>query len=175
MTLELIKSGQKLDSIKLTDFGFSSRMEHGALTTSLGTPGYTAPEVLRSQPYDSSVDMWSVGVITYILYIPKIPMNSRLCGYPPFASDNNVETLRRISKGEFQFYPKEWSNVSEDAKDFIRKLIVVDPTKRMTALQCLEHPWLKNTSLATVNLTGVIQGLKSVKKCKIGRFSVMSS
>lgn len=81
MTLELIKSGQKLDSIKLTDFGFSSRMEHGALTTSLGTPGYTAPEVLRSQPYDSSVDMWSVGVITYILYIPKIPMNSRLAVY----------------------------------------------------------------------------------------------
>ena len=54
--------------------------------------------------------------------------------------------------------------MSEDAKDFIRKLIVVDPTKRMTALQCLEHPWLKNTSLATVNLTGVIQGMKSVKK-----------
>ena len=63
----LTRSGQKLDSIKLTDFGFSSTMEQGVLKTSLGTPGYTAPEVLRNQPYDSSVDMWSLGVIVSIL------------------------------------------------------------------------------------------------------------
>ena len=62
------RSGQKLDSIKLTDFGFSSTMEQGVLKTSLGTPGYTAPEVLRNQSYDSSVDMWSLGVIVYILW-----------------------------------------------------------------------------------------------------------
>lgn len=161
-----MKSGQKLESIKLTDFGFSSTMEHGALTTSLGTPGYTAPEVLRGQSYNDSVDMWSLGVITYILYIPEILLICRLCGYPPFASGNDMETLRKISKGEFQFYPKEWDSVSEDAKDFIRNLIVVDPTKRMTACQCADHPWLKNATPATVNLPGVIQGMKSVKKCK---------
>lgn len=63
----LRNSGQKLDSSALSDFGFSSWMEQGFLKTSLGTPGYTAPEVLRNQPYDESVDMWSIGVITYIL------------------------------------------------------------------------------------------------------------
>ena len=57
-----------LTSLKLTDFGFSASIGAGLLKTSLGTPGYTAPEVLRNQPYDASVDMWSIGVITYILY-----------------------------------------------------------------------------------------------------------
>lgn len=65
--LWIILSGSDLASIKLTDFGFSSSMRNGMLTTSLGTPGYTAPEVLRHKAYDASVDMWSIGVITYIL------------------------------------------------------------------------------------------------------------
>lgn len=74
-----------------------------------------------------------------------------------------MESLRAICSGEFKFYPAEWSSVSEDAKDFIRHLIAVDPKSRMTAEQCLEHPWLQKLGVSTVNLPSVIQGMKSGK------------
>lgn len=112
-----------MNSIKLTDFGFSLTTSTHQLKTSLGTPGYTAPEVMRNRPYTSAVDMWSLGVIVYIL----------LCGYPPFPSDNEMERVRCVSTATFQFYPNEWNSISQEAKDFIKKLIVVNPADRLTA------------------------------------------
>lgn len=114
-----------VNSIKLTDFGFSLTTSTHQLKTSLGTPGYTAPEVMRNKPYTSAVDMWSLGVIVYIL----------LCGYPPFPSDNEMERMRCVSTATFQFYPNEWNSISQEAKDFIKKLIVVNPMNRLTAEQ----------------------------------------
>ena len=111
-----------LNSIKLTDFGFSLSTSNQQLVTSLGTPGYTAPEVMSNNPYTSAVDMWSIGVITYIL----------LCGYPPFPSDNHIERLKCIKTATFYFYPNEWDSISNEAKEFIKKLIVVSPEKRLT-------------------------------------------
>lgn len=128
-------SGSDLASLKLTDFGFSSSMHNGLLKTSLGTPGYTAPEVLRHKEYNASVDMWSIGVITYILWASRGGVRYRLCGYPPFPSNNDAERLRAISTAEYRFYPAEWDCVSEEAKMFIRSLLVVDPSKRLTAAQ----------------------------------------
>ena len=82
--------------------------------------------------------------------------------------------MRYVSKAMFTFYPQEWDSVSEEAKDFIRKLIVVDPKSRMAAAQCFEHPWLEKVSTATVNLSGVIKGITHTnKRCRNGMMMMM--
>jgi serine/threonine protein kinase len=91
-----------------------------------------APEVLKNIPYDQSADMWSVGVIIYVL----------LCGYPPFANDNQSLLFQSIRTGEWQFIDKDWAGISEDAKDLIRKLLTVNPLRRLTAKDALSCEWL---------------------------------
>jgi len=132
----LLCAGHSVESdIKITDFGLSKVMDpqaHMKMTTACGTPGYVAPEVLRLQGYGKEVDLWSVGVITYIL----------LCGFPPFYDDSNAALFEKIMSGNFSFPAPYWSNITHDAKDFISKLLCVDPAKRLTATQALEHPWI---------------------------------
>jgi len=118
--------------IKIADFGFSKNFGEEKLKTSCGSPGYVAPEVLTNEDYDSSVDMWSVGVIIYIL----------LCGYPPFYADNAPALFKKIMETRYDFDDPSWDEVSEDAKDLIRHLLVKDPKARWTAKQCAEHPWV---------------------------------
>ncbi|CAN0251262.1 unnamed protein product, partial [Scytosiphon promiscuus] len=76
--------------------------------------------------------MWSVGVIIYTL----------LGGYPPFHDENQTRLFRRIKAGSFKFHDEYWSSTSAEAKDLIRKLLLVDPSRRITATQAAEHPWL---------------------------------
>lgn len=123
----------KNPSVKISDFGLSKIFEDvQVMKTACGTPGYVAPEVLKRQGYGHEVDMWSLGVITYIL----------LCGYPPFFDQNNTELFKKIMSGRFQFDRPWWDNVSDKAKDFIKKLLVLDPTQRWTATQALSHPFI---------------------------------
>ncbi|CAM9971946.1 unnamed protein product [Pylaiella littoralis] len=120
--------------VKVADFGFAQKfMPESGLTTQCGTPGYVAPEILLRKKYDSAVDMWSVGVITYIL----------LGGYPPFHDDNQARLFAKIKKGVYSFHDEYWSDISPEAKDMIAKMLSVDPKKRLTADQALEHPYLK--------------------------------
>jgi len=120
--------------IKIADFGLSKMFSNDVLQTSCGTPDYAAPEVLQMEgTYGMEVDMWSVGVITYVL----------LCGYPPFYAEDHGELFRLILAARYDFPEDDWRHVSNEAKDFIRHLLVVDPKQRMTAAQCLQHPWLK--------------------------------
>lgn len=109
-------------SIKLADFGFAKKLEFDSagLVTACGTPGYVAPEILEGKPYGSSVDIWSIGVITYIL----------LCGYPPFHDDNHNALFKKIKRGKFQFDAPYWDHVSDDAKDLISMMLIVDPNER---------------------------------------------
>eukprot|EP00020_Sapocribrum_chincoteaguense_P006980 CAMPEP_0170740412 /NCGR_PEP_ID=MMETSP0437-20130122/5670_1 /TAXON_ID=0 /ORGANISM="Sexangularia sp." /LENGTH=323 /DNA_ID=CAMNT_0011078911 /DNA_START=146 /DNA_END=1117 /DNA_ORIENTATION=+ len=133
----LLVGGPNDDEIKIADFGLSKAFGGsgaGRLETSCGTPDYVAPEVLRGEVYDESVDMWSVGVISYIL----------LCGFPPFWGDSQGELFDRILSVEFDFPDPEWTNVSADAKDFVKKLLVKDAASRLKAAEALEHPWLKS-------------------------------
>merc|ERR1712232_995437 len=102
------------------------------LTTSCGTPGYVAPEILNGKKYGKEVDMWSLGVIIYIL----------LCGYPPFHDDNQKKLFQLIRRADYDFEPMYWSAVSDSAKDMIRKLLVVDGSTRLTVDELLSHPWL---------------------------------
>ena len=97
-----------------------------------GTPYYIAPEVLN-EVYDEKCDIWSAGVIFYIL----------LCGYPPFNGETDKDIMKAVKKGEFDFPKEEWDVVSNTAKDLIKKMLTYDPKKRYSALDCLSHDFFK--------------------------------
>jgi len=131
----LLQSKESDSEVKIADFGLSSIMSSQTLLqTACGTPAYVAPEVLKNEGYDTIVDMWSVGVITYIL----------LCGFPPFYADSVKELLKVVVKAEYSFPSPYWDDISPQAKDFIKKLITA-PSKRMTASEAKSHPWLKTS------------------------------
>lgn len=97
-------------------------------------PYYISPEVLAGS-YDYSCDLWSAGCILYIL----------LCGYPPFYGDTDSEILKAVLKGEFEFEGDEWAQISEHAKDLIRKLIC-KPERRLSAEEALRHEWIRSST-----------------------------
>jgi len=91
-----------------------------------------APEILKNCPYDQSADLWSVGVILYVL----------LCGYPPFASEHQATLFGQIRTGQWKFAPTEyWEHISQEAKDVVAHLLVVNPHQRWTAKQALSADW----------------------------------
>ncbi|XP_047696211.1 MAP kinase-activated protein kinase 2 isoform X2 [Prionailurus viverrinus] len=127
--------------LKLTDFGFAKETtSHNSLTTPCYTPYYVAPEVLGPEKYDKSCDMWSLGVIMYIL----------LCGYPPFYSNHGLAISpgmkTRIRMGQYEFPNPEWSEVSEEVKMLIRNLLKTEPTQRMTITEFMNHPWIMQST-----------------------------
>ena len=98
-----------------------------------GSPGYVAPEILLCKGgYDWQCDMWSLGVIAYIL----------LGGYAPFEEDDNSVLIERITSADYEFHDQYWGPISDDAKDLIDKLMTLDPKKRLTASQALKHKWI---------------------------------
>mmetsp|Transcript_20904 Transcript_20904/g.46457 ORF Transcript_20904/g.46457 Transcript_20904/m.46457 type:complete len:541 (+) Transcript_20904:220-1842(+) len=119
--------------IKIIDFGLSRHddMQQGIMNTKVGTPYYVAPEVLNRE-YTKSCDIWSIGVITYIL----------LCGYPPFYGDTDNQIFDSVRTGRFDFPSPDWDNISSTAKDFICSMLKLDGSKRMTASESLRHKWI---------------------------------
>uniref|UniRef100_A0A1A8PZJ6 non-specific serine/threonine protein kinase n=2 Tax=Nothobranchius TaxID=28779 RepID=A0A1A8PZJ6_9TELE len=120
--------------IKLIDFGIAHQIKAGnEFKNIFGTPEFVAPEIVNYEPLGLEADMWSIGVITYIL----------LSGASPFLGETKQETLTNISAVNYDFDEEYFSNTSELAKDFIRRLLVKDPKKRMTINESLEHSWIK--------------------------------
>ncbi|CAL4115094.1 unnamed protein product, partial [Meganyctiphanes norvegica] len=139
----LLYYSQDEDSkIMISDFGLSKMEDSGIMATACGTPGYVAPEVLAQKPYGKAVDVWSIGVIAYIL----------LCGYPPFYDENDANLFAQILKGEFEFDSPYWDEISDSAKDFIRQLMCVDVEKRYTCKQSLAHPWISGNAASDRNI-----------------------
>jgi calcium/calmodulin-dependent protein kinase I len=125
---------RELDSsLVLADFGIA-KMLHAdeVLTTMAGSFGYAAPEVMEKKGHGKPVDMWSLGVITYTL----------LCGYSPFRSETMGDLIEECRNEKVIFHPRYWSEVSEDAKDFIKSLLKADPKKRPDSETALKHRWL---------------------------------
>ncbi|GFG31053.1 hypothetical protein Cfor_11437 [Coptotermes formosanus] len=127
-------------NIKLTDFGFARVVKPGEKLFDLcGTPGYLAPEVLKSnmfedaEGYSKEVDIWACGVIMFTL----------LVGCPPFWHRKQMVMLRNIMEGNYSFTSPEWVDITEPPKDLIRRLLVVDPKKRITIKEALEHPFFQ--------------------------------
>ncbi|KAJ1269423.1 hypothetical protein BS78_07G210600 [Paspalum vaginatum] len=124
--------------LKVIDFGLSVFFRPGdRFTEVVGSAYYMAPEVLR-RSYGPEVDVWSAGVILYIL----------LCGVPPFWGDNDEKIAQAILRGAIDFGREPWPRVSGNAKDLLRRMLDPDPSTRPTARQVLEHPWLKHADAA---------------------------
>jgi calcium/calmodulin-dependent protein kinase I len=150
--------------IKIADFGLSKAFSgESDLSTSCGTPDYAAPEVLRMDgAYDKSVDLWSIGVITYVL----------LCGFPPFYGKSQAQLFEKILNADYDFPEPEWTQISAEAKDFIGHLLVLDVKLRYNTKQCLDHPWLKSlgsSMTANINISNKQFLSNYVDKRKAGK------
>jgi|ERR1712216_398424 len=129
----LLTSAEDDSSVKIADFGLAKLLnDETIMQTACGTPGYVAPEILESTAYDEKVDAWSLGVISYIL----------LCGFPPFYDENNAMLFQAIKAGQYDFPSPYWDEVSQEAKDFIAKLLVVNPGDRMSCADVASDPWI---------------------------------
>ena len=118
--------------VKVADFGIAKKLGKQRTKSTCGSPGYVAPEVIRGDEYDLAVDMFSLGAIVYVM----------LAGYPPFWGDDMKTILSKNLNVEFSYADMYWAHISQNAKDFINQLIVLDPEERMTSEQALKHPWL---------------------------------
>ena len=127
-------NSEKAD-IRLLDFGLSKIIGPGEKCTEpYGTLSYVAPEVLIEKPYDQRVDLWSIGIITYLL----------LCGCLPFDDEHSErEIARQTIHDQVPYHPSLWKNLSKESKDFVNKLLQKNPDNRMTIKQILEHEWIK--------------------------------
>ncbi|KJZ71706.1 Calcium protein kinase type I [Hirsutella minnesotensis 3608] len=132
----LFRTPEDNADLLIADFGLSRIMDEErfhVLTTTCGTPGYMAPEIFKKTGHGKPVDLWALGVITYFL----------LCGYTPFDRDSDFEEMQAILNADYSFSPVEyWRGVSDHAKDFIRRCLTIDHTKRITAHEALQHPFV---------------------------------
>jgi len=143
--------------LKIIDFGLSCvYTSDQVLTTKAGTPYYVAPQVLAGK-YDQLSDLWSCGVIMYVI----------LCGYPPFYGETDADVLTKVRLGNFTFNAADWKNVSEDAKNLIRLLLKMNPRDRYTAEQSLNHVWVKNKApkaVANADIgSGMVENLRGFR------------
>ena len=148
----LEKNGENLD-VKIADFGFSCIFDpKDGLDTMIGTPLYMAPEILKKENYNSKVDIWSFGAITYML----------LGGVHPFQGYDKVVVSNLILNSEIRFDKSGFKKVSEEAKHFVLCALTRDPKNRYSAKRLLEHPWMVNykknheerlTDQAQINIT----------------------
>lgn len=139
----LLQNKSREAEIKVIDFGLAKHYDGTTpMKTKAGTPYYVAPQVLIGGGYDEKCDIWSCGVICYIL----------LCGYPPFYGDLDEEILRRVKRGTFDFPSPDWDSNSKEVKDFISKMLTFDPKHRPSAEELFNHSWLKSATDAEVVL-----------------------
>lgn len=144
----------KNNIIKIIDWGTARFFEKNKKMNKVsGTPYYIAPEVLFEK-YDEKCDVWSCGIIMYIL----------LCGYPPFNGDNDNEILSKIKIGKFVFPQEEWKDVSDEAKDLINKMLTFNPNDRLSASECLQHVWLGDHTKKKIDVNLSARCLDNMKR-----------
>jgi len=138
--------------VKLADFGFAARVyAPDSLSDQCGTPYFVAPEIILRHPFGERSDMWSVGVIIYCL----------LCGRVPFNGRRNVDLFRAVVNCEYSF-DSDWDKISDCAKDLIRKLLVTDPSRRLSAREALMSPWINESSESQLKQTSLSRTSKAL-------------
>uniref|UniRef100_A0A7S1Q741 Protein kinase domain-containing protein n=1 Tax=Neobodo designis TaxID=312471 RepID=A0A7S1Q741_NEODS len=148
----ITETGDGSVDLKLADFGFAVMVgDNKCLTSFCGTMAYMAPEAVMDRNYGRPVDLWALGVMVYLL----------LSGEYPFMTANPDDLPALICSGEFQFSGAVWPSISVGAKDFIRKLLVVDDAERLSAHDGLRHYWIKT---ATLNGSGVDESESAVRE-----------
>lgn len=128
-----------IGQIKIADFGLSKVIWDSQTMTPCGTVGYTAPEIVKDERYSKSVDMWALGCVLYTL----------LCGFPPFYDESIQVLTEKVARGQYTFLSPWWDDISKSAQDLVSHLLTVNPEKRYTIEQFLDHPWIKQTSEPT--------------------------
>ena len=153
----LLDDNTKEMLIKIIDWGCAVSFSTGKkLSEADGTAYYIAPEVLK-ESYDEKCDVWSVGVILYIM----------LCGYPPFNGTTDDEIFDKVKIGEFDYPKEEWDHISKDARDLVAHMLTVDPKNRYSAVECLAHPWFQKHAETTSSNKNVAKAvLSNMKKFK---------
>ncbi|CAG8702384.1 20424_t:CDS:2 [Dentiscutata erythropus] len=143
----IYKSKSEDSPLVLADFGVISD-DNDLMTTHCGSQGYVAPEILKRTAYTKAVDLWSIG----------------LCGYLPFRSEDRYAFYDEVTNARVRFEPRFWRNVSEDAKDFIRCLLTLDPEKRPSAKEALQHKWMSGENAMDVDLLENFDARKAFRK-----------
>lgn len=154
----LFANNKETSPLKAIDFGLSVFFRPGERFTEIvGSPYYMAPEVLKRN-YGPEIDVWSAGVILYIL----------LCGIPPFWAETEQGVAQAIIRSVVDFKREPWPKVSDNAKDLVKRMLDPDPKRRLTAQGVLDHPWLQNAKKApNVNLGETV-------RARLQQFSVMN-
>jgi len=160
-------------AIKVADFGLARLIsDKEMMKTACGTPGYVAPEVLKNKGYDSgAVDLWSAGVILYIL----------LCGFPPFYEEELPALFDQILKARYDFPSPWWDTITggvagkpPGAKDLVKACLTVDPTKRATAQTVLAHPWINGNAPDVAIDIGNLRKFQAARKLKAAAAKIMA-
>ncbi|KAI9783207.1 MAG: hypothetical protein M1839_004047 [Geoglossum umbratile] len=125
--------------VKIADFGLSKIVWDSQTMTPCGTVGYTAPEIVKDERYSKSVDMWALGCVLYTL----------LCGFPPFYDESIQVLTEKVARGQYTFLSPWWDDISKPAQDLVSHLLTVDPTKRYTITEFMNHPWIRETDEET--------------------------
>ena len=131
------RNSQNLRDIKIVDFGLSTKIDPktGKVKECLGTPYYVAPEVLTEESYDSKCDVWSVGVISYLILTRQLPFQGK-------DEEETVHFLTEAEKHQPKYDSNRWRSLNPQAIDFCKSLLQVDPRKRPTAREAMGHPWI---------------------------------
>lgn len=163
----LMLRDQKKEELVLIDFGLARQLGNGEVRCMHGTPEFVAPEVIAFDPLTSAADMWSLGVVVYIM----------LSGISPFLGDNDAETFSNISEEEYEFDEDYFGSLSDDSMDFLEKLLVKDQKKRMTVQDCKKHPWMINIKKRPVKTidTARLRSFNARRKLKAAFTAVRGS
>ncbi|NP_001368673.1 Titin homolog [Caenorhabditis elegans] len=138
----ILLKAKNSNELKIIDFGLARKLDpKKSVKLLFGTPEFCAPEVVNYQPVGLSTDMWTVGVISYVL----------LSGLSPFLGDSDEDTLANVSASDWDFDDPSWDDVSDLAKDFICRLMIKDKRKRMSVQDALRHPWITGPLLSAFN------------------------
>ncbi|XP_058812495.1 twitchin isoform X5 [Topomyia yanbarensis] len=134
------------NQVKLIDFGLATRLNPNEMVKiSTGTAEFAAPEIVEREPVGFYTDMWAIGVLAYVL----------VSGLSPFAGETDIDTLKNIKQGTWEFDEVAFKDASEECKDFIRRLLIKNTEKRMTAHECLTHAWLSDGYNSSTSLISI--------------------
>lgn len=157
----LLLDSKNNNIIKVIDFGTSARYDNETtiekMTQTFGTAYYIAPEVLGTEGYTEKCDVWSIGVILYIL----------LSGRPPFDGKDDKEIVRKVKIGHYDLNLPEFKYVSREAIDLMKKMLTYDPDKRITAENALKHQWVMKKAYEEIDVEVTLNALKNLKNFNI--------